>query len=491
MGHGSQDKKNEGCGCGPGSTGTVHAAAVPGRGRQTTGPGACGGDPPRGRRAMTVSRIVRFVTMDVWRIRDGDLPRGTYVLLRPFRIIILAFRGLGENKCRLRASAMTFYSLLSIGPVVAMVFGIAKGFGFERVFENHLLRNMRGHEEEVMLVIDFARALLENAKGGVIAGIGIVMLLWTVVKLLSHIEDSFNDIWGVKRHRSLGRRISDFLSLFIICPILFVTSSATTVLIASHVQIAAEKIAILESFDPAIVTALKLLPFCVIWSLLTFIYLFMPNTKVRFLSGLLGGVVAGTMYQLFQWGYINFQIGVSRMNAVYGSFAALPLFLIWLQMSWLIVLFGAEICFAHQNVDTFEYGPDCSRLSPFFKKILALRIVHLLVKEFETGGVHRDEQEISCALEAPMRCVRDILNDLVASGLVSEISAGKDQRVAYQPGLDPSLITVHYVLDRLDRNGVSAVPLLKSRELDTLTACLAYFNGLVAESPANVRLKDI
>jgi len=431
------------------------------------------------------------LTMDIWRIRERDLSRPKSFLLRQCRIFILSLRGVIEGKCKLRASALTFYTLLSIVPVVAMIFGISKGFGLEGALETELLEKLKGQEEIVAYIMKFARTLLENVKGGVIAGIGVFLLLWAIVSLLSNIENSFNDIWGVKNPRNFARKLIDYLALMLICPILFMLSSTMTIIIASQVEHAVSEISFLSSVSPAIVFVLKFLPYCVIWILFTFIYIFMPNTSVNFRSGVLAGVIAGTFYQVFQWIYINFQIGVSNYNAIYGGFAALPLFLIWLQVSWMIVFFGAEICFAHQNVQTYEFEMDCRQISNSFKKVLALRIVHFLTEHFSNGDIPRTENQISRTLEIPIRCVRQILNELVESKVVTEIRSREDRSVAYQPARNTDAMTIKYVVDALEQNGIDDIPIARSQEFIKISECLKDFADLIDNSPSNMLLKDI
>ncbi len=207
----------------------------------------------------------------------------------------------------------------------------------------------------------------------------------------------------------------------LISPILVLMSGSATVFITTQVTQITQKIELLGFISPLISFLLKFIPYILIWALFTILYIIMPNTKVKFKAGLLGGVVAGTLYQIVQGAYISFQIGVAKYNAIYGSFAALPLFLMWLQISWWIVLFGAELSFANQNVDTYEYEPDCLKVSPGFKKLLALQIAHLLIKKFENGDRPLSDSQISTQLEMPIRLVHNILFDLVESGLVSEI----------------------------------------------------------------------
>jgi membrane protein len=424
-------------------------------------------------------------------MRLRDLSRGKSFLVRLLRICILAVRGLFEDQCQLRASALTFYTVLSVVPVCAMLFGISKGFGFQKVLQKHLVERFEGQGEVVTRIIDWSNALLENTKGGMMAGIGVLVLFWAIVKILGNIEKSFNDIWGIKKGRGFWRKITDYLSIMLIAPVLFIMSSSVTVLMVSQAETLIQKISLLGPVAPVIFFALKFLGYGTIWLLFSVTYIFMPNTKVNFRSGMLAGIIAGAVYQVFQWGYITFQVGVAKYNAIYGSFAALPLFLIWLQLSWMIVLFGAEISFAHQNVHSFEFEPDSLNVSYAFKRLLGLRIVHVLVKHFSDGDITWNEAKISHTLDIPIRLVRQILFELVGSGLVSQIKVDEDGAVAFQPGRNPDTLTIKHVIDLMEWHGSNNIPVAQSEELERLAQSLKSFDDLVETSPDNVLLKDI
>ncbi|MGW8322091.1 MAG: YihY/virulence factor BrkB family protein, partial [Thermodesulfobacteriota bacterium] len=321
-------------------------------------------------RKSKVAGIVHFLTSGIWSIPAREMPIMRAFLIRQARIFLLALRGFNDDRCLLRASALTYYSLLSVVPLVAMAFGVSEGFGLEKRLEKHILQAMPNQQEVAARIIEYARSFLENTQGGIIAGVGVAVLFWAVVRLMGNIEKSFNDIWGIRKGRPLGRKFADYLSFMVIAPLLLVMAGSATVLITSEVKVITEKMALLASAGPFVPGLLKLLPYGAVWILFTLLYILLPNTTVRFKSGLLGGILAGTMYQAVQWIYIQFQIGVSTYGAIYGSFAALPLFLVWLHTSWLVVLLGAEISFAEQNVDTYEFEPDCDKVSNHFKRIL-------------------------------------------------------------------------------------------------------------------------
>lgn len=438
-----------------------------------------------------VARFFAFIQVDIWRIRLADLPFGKSFLIRQLRIVILAIRGYDEDRCLLRASSLTFYTLLSIVPIVAMFFGVAKGFGFERRLQAELFDRFPGQEEVLSQIISFSNSLLEQTQGGLIAGIGLLVLFWSVLKVLGHIEMALNDIWGIEESRSWGRKFSDYFSIMLISPILVLMSGSVTVFITTQVAQITQRVALLGIFSPLISILLKLIPYVLIWILFTILYIIMPNTKVNFKAGLLGGVVAGTLYQIAQWAYISFQIGAAKYNAIYGSFAALPLFLMWLQISWWIVLFGAELSFANQNVDTYEYEPDSLKVSPGFKRLLALQIAHLLIKKFENGDRPLTDSQISARLEMPIRLVHSVLFDLAESGLASEIKTKSDKEFAYQPARDINKMTIQYVLEALDQKGTADIPVAKTKDYQALSDALQKFGEAMEKSPANKLLKDI
>jgi membrane protein len=435
--------------------------------------------------------VVRFLRGDIWRIREKDLPRPKSVLLRTLRVLVLSVRGVLSERVGLRASALTFYSLLSIVPVAAMVFGIAKGFGFERALERLLLSSLEGQEEIVKKIVDFAHALLEDVKGGFIAGLGLLILFYTIIKILSNIENALNDIWGIKKPRSLSRKITDYLSVMLIGPVLFFMSSTLTVFISSSVQQIVEETSVLRVVSPGISFLLQLLPYISMWFLFSFVYIFIPNTKIKWTSGILGGIIAGTLYHLFQFFYISLQIGVAKYNAVYGGFAALPLFFIWMQIGWLIVLFGAEIAFAHQNVETYEFEQECLTVSHAFKRLLSLRILHLIVRDFWLGGKPYTSRQIAHDLEIPIRLVNEILFELVASGLASEVKADEGRGIAYEPARDPDTMTIKNVVDMLEQHGSVDIPVAQTDELRQLSESLKTFGDLIEKSEANRKLKEI
>ncbi len=438
-----------------------------------------------------VRELLEFLRGDIWRIRARTLPPRKFFLVRLARIILLAARGFHVNKCGLRASALTFFTLLSIVPAFAMLFGIAKGFTLDKILEERV-HDWLGNQPEVAdRIIGFSRSLLQNARGGLMASVGLLILIWTVVKVLGHIEKSFNEIWGIKQHRTLIRRFTDYLALLILCPAFIIISGGAVVLINSKVEALLAAISFLGWLAPFVVPLLGLLPICVGWALFTFIYMYMPNTRVSLRSALVAGVVAGTLYQLAQWGYFNFQVGVTKYSTIYGSFAVLPLFLVWLQVTWLVVLFGCELAFAHQNVETYEFEPDCLAASPAFKRLVDLRITQLLVRNFDEGRPPCVARQVSHEIGAPIRLVNESLFDLVQAGVLSETPVDGGADVGYQPARSICSLTLAQVCEALDHRGTADIPLLESDQLQKIAGSLETFRQAVRQSPGNMLIKDV
>ena len=434
---------------------------------------------------------VQFLNADIWRLQAHKLPPRRSFWITQLRILLLAVRRFNLDKCELRASALTFYSLLSIVPVVALAFAVAKGFGVEKILGEQLMAKMQGQEEVAERLIGFAQSVLENTRGGAIAGVGIVLLFWTVIKVLGNIEKSFNDIWGIKIPRTMGRKLADYLSVMMICPVLLITASSITVLLTARVSSMLERLSFLGYLADVLIWLLNILPYGVIWLVFTFIYVFMPNTKVELRSALWGGILAGTIYQLVQLAYITFQIGVSNYGAIYGSFAALPLFLVWLQLSWIIVLLGAEISFAHQNVATYEFEQDCLNVSYSFKRMIALMIASLCVKNFLNAEKPSTAEDISRDLEVPIRLVRSLLSELTEARILSEVCLDHREAVAYQPACDIHRLTVAGIIERLDQQGIATLPVAESIPINKLRETVKQFREMNEQSPANLRLQDL
>ncbi len=436
-----------------------------------------------------VKDLNHFLKTGIWKSDlsgKGIVKRSTYQSLK---VGILSYKHFQEDKLQLRASALTFFTLLSIVPVLAMAFGLAKGFGLDKELEIQLLEKFSGQEEVLSQSLEFARALLNTTRGGLIAGIGLVFLFYSVMKLLTNIEDAFNGIWYVKKQRTITRKITDYLSIMLIGPILIILANSLTIFITRQIASLTETVSLLALFKSIIFPLLRLLPYLVVWLLFTLLYMIMPNTNVRFKSAMVAGILAGSAFQIVQWGLLYFGVNVSRYNAIYGSFAALPLFLIWLQLSWLIVLIGAEISYAIQHASNYE-SPDDDDFSVEAKKKLALSISLLIIKNFKNGNFPLTAAQINTHFEAPDRLLRELLTALTACRILSETKAA-DDTTAYQPAQDTDRLDVCSILQSYENIGVPVDDLKANEYISLVTTIIDKMNFTLVKSKENKLLKEI
>ena len=415
--------------------------------------------------------------------------RVLFSLKRYARCFVFAAKGFKEDNCNLRASALTLYTLLSIVPLLAMAFGISKGFGVEKILEQRLFDAFPGQEEVINRVIDFSFNLLQRTKGGIIAGLGVVFLLWSVIKMISHIEESFNTIWWVKESRPAVRKFADYIALVFIAPFFLIFSGSATIFVATRLTDFLENSGIpLHSF---ITFSLKYLPFTSIWLLFIFFYIFIPNTRVNFKTAAAGGIIAGTLYQIGQIFYLKLQVGVSHYNAIYGSFAALPLFIIWLQVSWIILLIGAEISFAFENVNNIdEQDMTYDGISIRSRKLISLRIVHLCASRFRKGEPPITCSELSDELKVPFKITKLFLFNLTEAGILSKVSM-KEGNEGYQPARPIETLSVMEVLVALERHGVMDITIAGGQEVEVLEQSLDDISRAGFESKGERLLTDI
>ena len=433
--------------------------------------------------------IISFVKEDIWLLHEHRFPQFKAAIIKSLKIVILSIQGFSRDLCPLRASALTLYSILSIVPVIAMLFGIAKGFGFETMLEQRLLEQAPDQDTMVLQLISFAQNLLESTKGGVVAGIGIVVLFWTIINVIGNIEESFNYIWKIGTGRSISRKFSDYLSLMLLAPVLLIASSSITVFLDTKITWLISVIELPEFGIWLVVKVLSLSPLVLMIGLFTFTFIFMPNHKINYRAGIIAGIVAGVMYHLLQWAYLSLQIGVSSYNAIYGSFAALPLFVVWLQMGWMIVLFGCEMAFFLQNYETYRNNNRFSDLSFSLKKVIALQITQLIIKNFIQLNNPLTAAEIATRLVIPIAIIQPILSALVASHLIVEYNNQDEVDEVYQPAVDINILTIVYVINALEQCGQNHLPDINQEQL--FMTAVNNFRELMETSEQNRLLKDI
>lgn len=415
---------------------------------------------------MTANKFnfIRFIDKDIWLIPEHRLTGFPALMIRSAKVILLSIQGFIDDLCLLRSSALTLYSLLSIVPVFAMLFGVAKGFGFEQMLKDRLIEQIPHQDTMTLQLLSFAENMLATAKGGVVAGIGVVVLFWTVIKVIGNIEESFNAIWEIKRGRPLSRKLSDYLSLMFLTPLLLILSSSITVFLKTQITWLIGPMHLPEFGTWLVLKALGLSPIIILSALFSFLFIFMPNHKINLKAGITAGIFTGIIYQTLQWAYLSLQIGVSSYNAIYGSFAALPLFIVSLQMSWMIVLFGCEVTFYLQNYVSYQSNKRFSDLSFALQKAVALQIMHLMVQGFVRHKPGLTAYVIAQELRLPISTVNAILVKLAQCHMIAELKTEEDEAPKYQPALDTGQLTVAFLINTMERYGQDSLPETKGIE---------------------------
>ncbi len=405
-----------------------------------------------------------FLKTDIWLLSDHERSGLNAFFIKTLKISLLAYQGFTKDICTLRASALTLYTLLAVVPVIAMLFGIAKGFGLETLLQQQLLEQVPHQDTTVLKLISFAQNLLESTKSEVVAGIGVVVLLWSVIHMISNIEEAFNYIWKINKGRTLTRKLSDYLSLMLLAPVLLILSSSITVFLNTKITWLATVITLPKFSEGLLLGLLSYSPLLLMVGLFATTFIFMPNHKINFKAGIIAGIVTGILYHLLQWLYLSLQIGVSSYNAVYGSFAALPLFVVWVQTAWMVVLFGCEIAFYIQNYESHRHNYQSSEFSFAFKKIMALQISHLIIKNFIKSGKPLTAEDIALALFTSVAVVQELLDLLVMSHLLIELKTEEDEEV-YLPAVDINILSIAYIINALEHCGQNSLPNIKPEKL--------------------------
>ena len=434
---------------------------------------------------------IKRVNDTIWHTPLSEISKGKTFIFKQLRILLLAAKGFSNDKVALRASALTFYSLLSVIPIAAIVFAIAKGFGLDQTLQDQIIKKSQSEQEVLSWLLQNARIAIEKTSGGYIAGIGIIILFWSVMSLLNHIESSFNHIWQVGSSRPWYRKFTDYLTIMLIAPVFIILSSGITGFIITKLPDYMTNAPILDFFKPLISFLVKFTPYLLSWIVLTTLFIIMPNAKVKFIPALISGIIAGTILQGIQWLYIDLQFGITKLNAIYGSFAAVPLFIIWLQSSWIVVLLGAEISFANQNISRYEMESEALHISNYQKRALVLMIMHMIIRNFSLGEKPISATYIAANLKIPVRLSRDILQDLTSANLVSIIHENEEKERLYQPALDINRLTVSFVFSRLDKKGVEQIMVIRNKDYEKIISMLEKFDKLITKSDSNILIKDL
>ena len=416
----------------------------------------------------------------------GVVPRArVWLLARPAKLLLYMLQGLSTHATMVRSAALTYYTLVSIVPVVALVFAVVKGFGLADGLVQNLYSVFPQIPEVVDYLVEFAQKALARTQGGLVALFSLVALFWSVWSVFGSIEDAFNNIWEVKSTRSWSRKISDYITVIVFAPILWVGASAVSVYLRQ----------LLGWADNVWLNALsKLISMAIAWFMFSLIYVVLPNTKVNLSAAIKSGFIAGTVFMLFQWGYVFVQTWMTSYNAIYGSFAALPLFLLWMLISWSILLLGGELSFTFQNEKRFDEERESLLVSYDCRRKLMVGVMVIVSRTFRDGKGAMAVDDIRHALGIPKRILSSVLSTLVEAGMLHEIHVGgKEFELSYAPARDISTLKVYDVLLAVDAHGEGrdSIDVSEPAELYRASQVVEELKMITLDSKANCRILDL
>ncbi len=399
-----------------------------------------------------ISRIVTWIVnfwqycvSGVWNVRTDSFK------VRAVKTISLSVKSFLNADVQSMACAMTYRTVLALVPGLAMLFALGRGFGLQTLIEQELFRVFHAQHEVIARAISFVDSYLNQASGeGIFVGIGIVFLLWTLISLVSSVEDAFNAIWGVRTGRSIWRKITDYTAMLLILPVLMICSGGISVFLSSTLRTFLD----LPFLTPVVSWMLEFASWVFTWLFFTGVYMLIPNARVRFSNALLAGVIAGTGFMVLQWIFVSGQLYVAKYNAIYGSIAFIPLTLIWIQLAWVITLSGAIVCFSSQNIFEFDFKDDIEAISPRYREKVVMAVATIIVQRFEACESPLTARDIIVGYRLPSQLVTQSIDELLEAGLITRVVINsKKELYGYQPAVPVDRMTVGFVRRRLDETG--------------------------------------
>lgn len=430
-----------------------------------------------GKIAAFIRKAVDFIRHGMWQDDDEFGSRKSLWLTRQLRIIVYTIKSMGQHGTFIRAAALTFYTIMSLVPILALAFGVIKGFGLDERFSTYLLERFPALDQ----IADFASSVLDRTKGGIVALTGFVILIWAAVRVFVNVEDAFNNVWEIKKSRSLARKVSAYAAVIFLLPIIWVAISA----VIAYIQGVFSQYKYLSG---GILYSLAGL--AVIWLIFTSMYKIIPNTKVKVKSAAIAGALAAVAFLVFQGIYVAIQNSVNAYNIIYGSFAAVPLFLIWLQTSWIIIMIGAELSFTYQNIDSYRQERDSALVSYDNRRKITVAVMLVIAKHFANDWGLPTSEEISKYLKLPIRIVRDVISDLEAANLIVAIRSEESDKVRrFLPAHEVSRMTFYGVLEATESTGTNVInPGSEIPEMEKANSILEEIKDRVSKSDANAPL---
>lgn len=423
----------------------------------------------------------------LWQKDLSTLPGWQSKAIHLLRILQAVGRDLKDGMLTLRAMSLVYTTLLSLVPLLAVSFSVLKGFGVHNQIEPVLLSVLEPLGDKGVEITGHIIGFVDNIKVGVLGFLGLGLLIYTVISLIQKIERAFNYTWRITSYRSLAQRFSDYLSVVMVGPVLIFTALGVTATISSS-----EAMTSISAIAPVgfVFKAIgKLLPYVLVIAAFTFIYILVPNTRVRFKSALLGGVIAGILWETTGWLFASFVANSTNYTAVYSSFAILIVFMIWLYLSWLILLTGSSIAYYHQHPERIANRAQILRMSCRLREKVALMAMYRIAKNFHDDKPAWDHERLAQHIDVASEALALVIDALINTGLIT--LGGKDCS-CYVPAHSLEHIRIKTVLDAVraaEETHYLHPDSLKSGEI--IEQLISRIDNSVEQTLDNMTLRDL
>ncbi len=402
------------------------------------------------------------------------------------KILNLAVNSFTSKRLQQKACALTYSTVLALVPILAMIFAIGRGFGFQNILQSELFRYFPSQRNALNSSFTFVDRYLEQTSQGLFVGIGVVFLLWTLISLMRNVESSFNEIWGVSHNRSIYRQVTDYTVMFLFMPVLMLLSAGINLFVSAGVN----RILNFDILSPAIQFLLDLSPMVIAWIVFSCAFWLIPNTSVKAKPAFVSGIVCGTLTHLLQMLFVSGQVYVSKYNAVYGSFAFLPLLLIWLQLVWLITLAGMVMTYSMQTASSLSYNGRVRDISVNYFNQITILLLALICRRFADRKSPLEISGLAMTYGLPPSLVRLSVQRLVDVGLLNRVCLQGDT-FAYQPSYPVGEnLTVGDVVDLLNNYGQSDFVIFKRKQLSEALVVLKNLFGST-DNRADMKINEL
>ncbi len=432
--------------------------------------------------ADKIKNIIDYCISGVWSDNRKTMK------VRIVKTVNLTIQSFLNRDLQIKSMAITYQTIFAMVPALALLLAISKGFGFQEIVQNELYTYFPSQSKALGAALGFVDSYLAEASSGILVGVGLIVLLWTLISLLSNIEDAFNNIWDIRSNRNIIQKVRDYIAIFLLIPVLMILSSGISIFMSSTIL----AVVPFEFLSPFVNTLLELSPVVLCWAAFSLCFWLIPNTKVSFKYAAISGLLCALAFELLQVLFLGGQIYVSKYNAIYGSFAFLPLLLIWLQISWLLLLSGCGLTYALQNIFSYNFFDNISSVSQAYYRKVLLVVTAVIYRRFHQGMPAPTRNSLSMTYGLPISMVSSISDRLIRAGLVQTTGeTGEEHDPGLVPTTDTDRISVRDVVVRVENEGKAEfIPDFRTTYSDALRQIDEMMNRMY-EASGDMPIRDL